>query len=251
MINDRVKLAMEGDVRLDDLWQALQRLSALLSTLTAEVCPGAEITWVVEALDAGSATAICRGEADRVGDVARVVDAYARVAAAMALGDTRDYSERVSDCAAALVSVVGDRVLALTLGTLQGESTLVSPRLVPRPSGLTRALGQIEGTVTVLSQQGGCTFVLRDHLFDRPVLGILDPGQEELLRNAWNRRAVVSGVIAREPDSGRPVHIMGISDVQVIDLYQEEDMSRYVGILKDPSEEEKPENTIRRLRDAW
>lgn len=255
MANDSVTLRLEGDVRLDDLWRALQRLSDLLAALAAEVCPGSGVAWMVDALDAGSASVTVRGQAQRdddsgdgEADVARVVDALGRLGAALEAGDLGGRSQAVR-AAAALVAGIDRRVPALRLRTLAGEHILASATVEPRHASLTRALGSIEGTVESLSQRGAGSFVLRDAIFFRAVRCFLSPGQEDWVRDAWGKRVSVSGVIWREPENGRAIQITEISEIEEHALYEPSDLRTYAGILRESVLDEPPEDTIRRMRD--
>jgi hypothetical protein len=109
------------------------------------------------------------------------------------------------------------------------------------------AYGAIEGVVQTLTNRRELRFTLYDSLQDRAVVCHLHEGQEDLMRNAWGKRVIVQGFVTRDGLNGRPLQISRITDVIPVIAG---DYKKGRGALKSAADAEKPEDVIRRLRDA-
>jgi hypothetical protein len=120
MAMDTLTLVLSGEVLLDELTQGLTTLQGLIDALGREVASRAAIDWRVEDLAPGSARVCVRGIARREHDqpmVQRVVEAYAKVGAALESGRQVPYSSSVAIAAAGLVALIGDHIDSITLET--------------------------------------------------------------------------------------------------------------------------------------
>ncbi len=254
MAVDTVTLALSGDVSLDDFSLAVSRLKNLLAALAKEVAGGVAILWLVDALDTGSALTAYRGSLMNGGELAqleRVVRAYGEVGQTLERNGVIT-SRAVEKEARELLKVLqGGRVEALRFETPEIDA-VISATLEDRPrSTTTEAYGAIEGRIQTLSRRGGLRFTLYDTLNDRAVSCYLaEDFDQELMRNAWGRRAIVEGWVKRDATSGRPLTVRRVSNVVVLPetepgSYRE---ARAAVPLADPSL--LPELVIRRLRDA-
>ena len=130
MAVDIVTLELTGDVSLDDLSHAVWHLRGLLTELAREVAEDAEIVWIVEALESGSALAAVRGlpvNEQRMQDVEDVVRAYGKVGTAMQSGAHIGYSTAVTREAHALTSVLSGRIETIRFETPETEATVIAP----------------------------------------------------------------------------------------------------------------------------
>jgi hypothetical protein len=255
MAVDTVTLALSGDVALDDFALAISRLKNLLSALAKDVAQGASILWLVDALDTGSALTTYKGLPVNGGELAqveRVVRAYGEVGQALERNEVIAYSRTVDKEARQLLKVLqGGRVEALRFETAEIDAIIsAEPEGRPR-STVIEAYGAIEGRVQTLSRHGGLRFTLYDTLNNRAVsCYFAEDFDQELMRNAWGRRAIVEGWVKRDATSGRPLTIRRVSNVVVLPetepgSYRD---ARAAVPISDPRL--LPELVIRRLRDG-
>lgn len=250
MRNDTVTLELQGEVSLQDLARGIEHFNTLLAGLAAEVAADAQVEWLVDELQAGSAMATVLGQSDHPQAVTSIVAAYGQVGQAMQQHERIPFSERVSKPATQLVRMLGSRIRAVRLVTPEAEY-LVRAGMTPDEqwAGLRYSLGTVTGTVETLSSHGRLRFVLYDVHFGRAVTCYLTPGQEEMMRNLWRKKATISGEIGREPVRGRAVQIRKITGVVEAGRVPAGSYQAAAGMLKgvfDP----KPEDVIRRIRDA-
>ncbi len=259
MAVDTVTLELAGDVSLDDFTQAVGQLRALLTQLSNEVADGARITWLVDSLEAGSATTVCRGlptDGTRPAQIESVVRAFGRIGETLERGDHVPYSRAVAQETDALLALLNDRVPFLRFETPETDAT-VSVRPQPRqtPTLLARvapgAYGAIEGRVQTLSSRGGLRFTLYDSLYDRAVSCYLSEDfDQERLRGVWGRRAVVEGWVKRDPATGRPLTVRQVTDVVALTENNPGDYRQAGGAIQVPVGSPLPEQVIRRFRDG-
>ncbi|MBI5841947.1 MAG: hypothetical protein HZB19_17805 [Chloroflexi bacterium] len=70
------------------------------------------------------------------------------------------------------------------------------------------------------------------------------------MREAWGKRAVVSGKVGRQAESGRPVVIREVKSIEIIDKPEQGSYKHARGVLPWKQGDEKPEVTLRRMRNA-
>src|SRR6266545_4541583 len=98
MAVDTVTLELSGDVALDDFSLAISRLRNLLTALEKDVAAGADILWLVDALDTGSALTVYKGSTRNGGgpaEVEKVVRAYGDVGQVLERNGVLTYSPLV------------------------------------------------------------------------------------------------------------------------------------------------------------
>jgi hypothetical protein len=259
---ETVTLALTGErIDLADFALAVARLDSLVRALSADVASGVTIEWVIEDLHTSSAVATVRGVADdltNVVDVERVVHAYTRVGRALESGTRTGYSDRVDEAAYGLTALIDGRVEAIRLETAEDDTTITkafsAPLLTvasaPLPRPQSDALGAIEGRVQTLQSRGSLRFTLYDTLHDKAVSCYLTEGSADIMRDAWDRRAIVEGRVRRDPINGRPTTIRGITRVTVLEEANSSDYRRARGAVPMPLGALSAEAAVRRLRDA-
>lgn len=109
----------------------------------------------------------------------------------------------------------------------------------------------MEGQVSTLSDRRGLTFRLYDTGYARPVVCRLKPGQEGLMREAWHRRAVVEGLVGRDPITEAPERIRDVTDVVILREREPGSFRVAVGVLRGKTADLPAEDLIRRGRDVW
>jgi hypothetical protein len=255
MAVDTVTLELSGDVALDDFSLAISRLRNLLTALEKDVAAGADILWLVDALETGSALTVYKGSTRNGGgptEVEKVVRAYGEVGQVLERNGVLTYSPLVEREARGLLKVLQDgRIEAIRFETPEVDAIVSGlPEERKRPT-TTEAYGAIEGRVQTLSSRGGLRFTLYDTLNDRAVSCYLaEDFDQEQMRDVWGRRAIIEGWVKRDATRGRPLTIRRVSNVVVRPetepgTYRE---ARAAVPLSDSTL--LPELVIRRLRDA-
>ena len=112
------------------------------------------------------------------------------------------------------------------------------------------SIGAITGIVQTLSSRNSLMFNLYDALHNKRVACYMEEGQEELMREAWGRRVRVSGSVSRETDTGKPVAVRQILNVEILSEVAAGSYRQARGAVPWQSGFEKPEEAIRQMRDA-
>jgi len=115
---------------------------------------------------------------------------------------------------------------------------------------LVKSYGAIEGRIQTLTNRKGVRFTLFDTLHDKAVSCYLKEGQEELIREAWGKHAIIQGEITRESRSGRPVAIRDISIIKTTLDVRAGSYLKARGIVPIQNNEIFPEIILRKARDA-
>ncbi len=251
-MSDRIILVLSGEVTLDDFSIAISKLKGLVYALSKEVAMGAEIEWIIEELSTSDATTIVRGVGSEE-EVGSVVKAYEKVGKALQEQEEIPFSPAVIDEANGLVNILNERVRSIRFETDDMEALILSAPAyrVEEERVSVESYGAIEGRIHTLSSRRGLRFMLYDLLYDVRVACYLQPGQEqeEIMRDAWDKIAIVEGWVRRDPITGHPLTIRRISKVGTIEEGDRGDYKKARGILPlDP--ENMPEDVIRRLRDG-
>lgn len=233
---------------MEKLANAFARFHSVLRALEAE--ENVRVRWVLADLGYGSATATARAEpldedsAPRIPAMTeRFVDAARQVAAGASDGD-RPLLRVVRELAS-----VADEANAVTMETADDEVIFTAPVTTEPSTGprTLRSLGSVRGRVETLSHRKGLRFTLYELTNDRPVSCYLQPGDEDLMRDAWGRVADVTGVVTREAATGRPLAVRHVSDVQVV---MEGDSLGFLLARGAVGGTEPAERVLRRVRDA-
>ena len=244
MSGNTVTFALGGQVDIQKLAEGISALKRLIAALTGSD----EVTWVVDDLQSGSAVATLRGECDDPAIAERIVNDYADIGGRLQRRERLNYGRRV-DQAADAVKSLAQTVEFVRFETPDDDYTIYGNGQSKERS-LLKSIGSISGRIQTLSNRGGLRFNLYDVVHDRAVGCYLREGQEELMREAWGRRARVSGSITREQPSGRPLTIRQILSVEILEDFPPGSYRLAKGALPWSPGEKMPEEVIRQLRDA-
>ena len=244
MVRNTVTFALGGRIKIQELAEGINVFQRLIAALTHS----AGVAWVVEDLQPGSAVATLRGEADDPAKVERIVNDYDEIGGLLERHERLDYGRRVVQAANA-IRTLAEAVEYVRLETSDADYTIYGNGQA-RERSLTTAVGAITGRVQTLSNRGGLRFNLYDTVHDRAVGCYLVEGQEELMREAWGRRARVSGTISRELVTGRPAAIRQILSVEILEDVPPGSYRQARGVVPWNIGEKMPEDIIRQLRDA-
>ena len=242
-------LALSGDVPFDSFAKAMSSFNSLVSALGTEHDAGGDIQWFVDALEKSSALATIRGESTRPEKVEAVVDGYTQIATALeAKRPMPPYRARTLGYAQDIVSLLNEHITSVRFETAIEEHIVTSPPFVGvvpfRP-----AYGAIEGRVQTLTNRQSLRFTLFDSFHDRAVSCYVVEGYEEIMRESWDKRAVVEGLVTRDPSTGRPLAVRQVTHVRILPD-EEGDYRKARGAIPYVEAGPAPEQIIRRLRDG-
>ncbi|MCW5875423.1 MAG: hypothetical protein KIS85_00955 [Anaerolineales bacterium] len=250
MSKNTLTLGLEGKVSLGDYTNTLNEFAALVNELADEVAEGAQIQWTVEELYAGSASATFQGYHEQSVYVEKVITAYENVGVSIQNDLPFPYSPRIRRRVERMTDVLNGQITAIRFETEAKDSYITSkPEAGKKSPTIKYSIGSVKGIVQTLSSRGKLKFTIWDSIFDRAVSCYLKEGQEETMRGIWGKNAVVSGDIGRRPDTGIPIVIRNVIDVQLIPQYEPGSYREARGAISWEGEE-KPEEVIRRLRDG-
>jgi len=248
---DTLTFALEGDVTLESFSSVLSAFNALLGHLSKEVGGDAAIDWMVEELYAGSAVATFHGLYEDLKIVETVVDAYETVGDALANGYEIPYSEPVRRSVGNITSVLNGKITTIRFETPTREFIVSSKTMAGiKAPPMKYSLGTVKGIIQTLSMRKKLSFTLWDALFDRPVNCYLKEGEQERMRSAWGKRAVVSGRVGRQAETGRPIIVREVKAIHILEEMEPGRYRRARGVLPWKEGDEKPEDSLKRLRNA-
>lgn len=260
MSEKTVTLKLQGVVTVAALSRALQSFTALIRELSTDA-KARGMDWDVTGLEAGSAqVTACADLADRFTEQQAdlVVQAYLDIGRELAqrkrlLG----YRARVRRPALALADVAGAGIDAIVFETPDGDALVTREPTGENPTVEgdllafpTATLGAVSGRVQSLSSRGGLRFTIYDSMDDKAVSCYLDRDGEPLMIDVWGKVATVEGVVSRDPRTGRALAVRQISGVVAHDERQPDDYRVAKGAVIPLPGAAKPEDIIRRMRDA-
>ncbi len=251
MPKDTLTFALEGDVTLNNFAGALSEFNALLNNLSKEVGNNAAIDWMVEELYSGSAIATFHGFFEDMKVVETVVDAYEVVGDALANGSEMPFSDAVRRNAWNITNILNGQITSVRFETPARDFVISGKTLAgAKSTPMKYSLGTVKGMIQTVSMRKKLSFTIWDALFDKSVNCYLKEGDEERMRSVWGKRAVVSGKIGRQAETGRPIVIREVKDIRVLEEPEPGSYKRARGVLPWQKGDEKPEETLRRLRNA-
>ena len=217
------------------------------------LCGRAALEWIITNLDAGSATVTARGESPSPETVEHISQAYLNVGRALSERERVPYCRQVRNSADKLIGLLDGRISSIRFETVEADVIISGETVHEYVSvpALVTAYGAIEGVVQALSMRRGLRFTLYDTIFDKAVSCYLKEGRESIMRDAWGRRAIVEGTVARDSDTGRAVSARQVSGVEIT-RNPEPGSYRHARAVspRRPDDGLLPEDRIRRLRDA-
>ncbi len=251
MSKETITFALDGTVTLELFANALEKLNSLLQSLSKEVVNNASIEWNIEELIAGSASATFRGESKDTIAVERVVEAYESIGEALAYGAEIPFPEHIRRNALDITDIMNGKITSIRFETSDRDFVISSkPKSGEKTAPIKYSLGSVKGKIQTVSSRKRLSFIVWDSLYDRPVRCYLKEGEEELIRKAWGKLAIVSGKIGRQVETGRPIVIREVNSIRTIDEPEPGSYKKAKGIFPWKPGDEEPEILLRRLRDA-
>jgi hypothetical protein len=249
-----VTLVLGGDVTLPLFVDALTGLNDLLKVLSKEA--GADSAdWVIENLELGSTVAMIRGYDDDADIITQTTTALIENIAVVERGGALILDAPVARAARKLTSVLDGVVPFLSVSSGTEEVSIVSSdHKQGQQDERVKAFGSVTGVVRTLSRVRGLYFFIADETYGRIVPCRFAPhlgtNMADVMREIWDRRAVVEGIVIRDRRSGRPVSVSNVESVTLAPEQARGAFQRARGVLPVSDQVEAPEATIRRLRDA-
>jgi len=249
MPNNTMTLALGGDVPFDAFAQAMSSFNSLVQALGNEHAARGDVEWFVDALEKSSAIATIRGESRSQQKVESVVNGFSQIAKSLELNlPMPAYEDATIRHARSVVELLGDQITSVRFETAAEEHIVTTFRRVEAIQ-LRPAYGAIEGRVQTLTNRTSLRFTLYDSIHDRAVSCYVVEGHDEIMRESWGQRAIVEGLIARDPTTGRPTTVRNVTTVHIVS----EELGDYRdarGVVPVPKGSSSPEAVIRRLRDG-
>lgn len=246
MSQNTITFEMGGRIDIKQFNQGISACTRLILALTGKE----KVDWVVEDLQPGSATTTWRGEGAAPAVIEGIVRQYEKISKGLANEeDIPVDTKRQRKAVDAVVKVAGS-VEYVRLETPESSVIFCGNGAVPTKPATTIAVGAVTGKVQVLSSRGRLRFNLYDTVHDQAVSCYLRPGQEELMREAWGQRAIVSGQVTRDAATGRPIALRQISGVEILEDAAPGAYRAARGVVPWKPGDRLPEEVIRELRDA-
>ena len=245
MTKATITFELGGRVDVKRLEGGITVFRRLITSLTVNM----GVAWVVEDLQAGSAAITVRGEADDPAKVEQIVGEFGRIGKALEEHENLSHTNRVEKAANAVRNFAAS-VEYVRFGTPDADYMIYANGRTTSLPATTSALGAVAGRVQTLSNRAGLRFNLYDTVHDKAIGCYLTPGQEELMREAWGMRALVSGLVSRERATGRPIAIRQIGNVEILHDVAPGSYRQARGAVSWQEGDLLPEDTVRLLRDA-
>ena len=130
------------------------------------------------------------------------------------------------------------------------DDVVIRTDLNVRTPAPTKSLGSVTGRIQTISRRRSLKFTLYELRSDAAVQCYLSGNQQELMREAWGRLACVRGMLTRDFDSGRPLSVRRITDIQVMADLPANRFEQARGVSPWIPGDAPSEEIIRELRDA-
>lgn len=251
MAKDTVTLALSGEVHLDDFSVAIACFHRMIKGLTDQLAQDA-VEWTVESLEVGSAIATVKGISADDADVSKVVDGYESLAQALHRRDVvLQCSPPVSKAARELVGIINGRVSSIRFETDSFDVDVSSADGIVDVGSAEANYGAVRGRIQSISNRGRLRFTLYDDIDDHAIsCYLVDESEQEKLREAWGRFAIVEGIVRRNPVTGRPSTVRQVTAVTILDEGTSFDYRDAIGCAPALDDRVSPEAAIRRGRDG-
>jgi hypothetical protein len=252
MARDTVTIALNGEVTLADFARAMQEFLQLMKALGSEAARGVPIEWWIEELDVGSASATARGVSEIESGalaVEHVVAAYENVGRALQKGEPSGYSQAVQTPASAIIKLIDNRIRSIRFETDQIDAEVYAAITPAKPKISEMSYGAVQGRIQSISNRGRLRFTIYRTLDDRPVSCYLEPGSEDMMREAWGRLATVEGLVRRDPLTWQPTTVRQVRKVEILPESRTGSWREALGAAPSPPGSMLPEEAVRRIRD--
>ena len=248
MAFDELTLIIKGDISLEAFVQGIQVLQKLLGNVTQEISEKNSVAWGLGGLKGGSAEVTVRGVSDNREDVEKTIVAVESIATCLSEHRVIPYPDYIARQAARLTHLINGQIHEISIKIGEKETRLTERINIEDYKSRTYSYDAIRGTIDTLLRHDSLRFGLYDSLFGKAVTCYASSSQEEELRQAWGKTVVVSGLVGRNSNTGRPVDIRNIREITILEDVPPGSYENARGILN--LGDKSPEVIIRELRDT-
>ncbi len=247
---DTFSFKMNGVIQLKNFSKAMEDLFDLIDALSLDIGgKSTPITWLIEELDTGSAEVFVRGESPNKELVFSVINAYGIIGEHLQNRKSIPYSTKIQEKALKLSKNVVDNVDSIEMATVDHYGQFIEG--INTETDLYEVvLGAITGTIQTVSSRRSYSFTLFDSIYDKAVKCYFSEDQDQIMRDLWDKYVVIVGKIKRDRFTGRPIDIVNIYDIEIIDRGNLNNFKEARGVYKWRPGDKKAEETIREIRDA-
>lgn len=231
--NQVLTLAINGDITLDVFADSVRNFRMLIDGLAIEVAPGERVIWALETLESGSAVMGVRPLVDSPKIIISLVLAWAVIGRALQQDSEIPFGEGVRKPAIEIARLVERGAPSVVFQT-NDEDIPVASRYNPHANLIHKpkvSIGTLKGRIDTLGRRRGVRFTLYDTLFDKPIPCFLPEGREDMVRNFWGRKVIVSGRISRDGETGKPYAIRNITNIELANASEPGSWRNAVGVL--------------------
>jgi hypothetical protein len=250
MPSDQAAIKLDGVVPLKEFQIAVDSFTKLIEELTLEIVGRGIINWEISQLEHGSALFGVKAISHNLEATNRIIEAYDVVGESIANSRPIPFSDGVERAANELVGIINGHIKSVIFITENAERVITSAPIAPKPSKSLYSIGSIRGEIRTVTKNRGIYFSLYDSIFGRAVKCYAGSEYEDILREYWGKRAIVSGTVQRDPVTGRPEEIREIFDLRLDETTTVGDYRRVVGLLPSGPNDPPSEEIIRRIRNG-
>jgi len=246
-----ITLGLDGEVTIEDFNAAMRGLQTLVSDLTKELAPDAQIEWVISALSGGSASATLEAKPAEGDEQAayEVADAYGRVGMALERNEELPVAAAVRG-ANLIRRVIGSRILSASF-VGNGSGGVVRSTAGQKAGVLAHieSRGAVTGYLDTLEGHRGLKVVVYELTDGRAVKCHLSEEQTEEIRDLWKTAVTVEGLVRRDIATGRASSVSDVTAVIPHETTEPGAWRNLAGIAPRPEGAPSAEEAIRRARD--
>ncbi len=250
MSENRIKIAYEGQVSLEEFKSLISSFNNLVNSLSREVANANDIEWEIVDLEYGSTGVEIEGVHANTSKVREVVSAYDDVGNSLANGKTVKYSYNIKRQIDELTSPLNGRITAVQFKTAKGDFKIHGPDF-PRQTPAIRSnvvYGMVKGRVQTITTRNKLQITLFEHLSDKPVYCHLEPRMKSEILKHLDEVVLVSGRVERNPSTGMAKSVRDVTAIERAPNVESGSYKKTKGVL-DWIGDEPAEDLIRKMRD--
>lgn len=251
MAKNTVRLHLHGDVSINEFATAIKHFAGLMNELSEEIAGHIDIDWQIVELEAGSANIGLLGISEKTEEIEKIVAGFGIIGKALQSNSPIPYSSSVVQHAYGVVSIINGHVTSVSFA-IEGQTAEINEPIIEEDllEEKNYEFGTIIGIANSLLRNP-FRISIEDALFERAVHCYTPASYEEIMRDSWGKRVSVTGLIYRNPDTGRPERVKSVVDLTVLDDPGDplQSFAAVSGILPWSEDTEPPEIIIRRLRE--
>ncbi|MEX2162579.1 MAG: hypothetical protein WD751_11810 [Anaerolineales bacterium] len=249
MAKDTITFILHGDIPLELFSEAIERWSKLVDILSKEVGERTDIEWEIAKLKSSDPTVIVRGRSPDMPAVEKVVAAQGIVWRALEKKEPIPYSDAVSSRARAITGILNGKISHIEIKTDE-SSAIVEESFFDEGGTEEReySFGTVTGYVETITKHNKLRFTIYDLIFNRAVFCQFNDEQKKMVVSVWEKRVRIAGKIYRDTQTGRPIEIRDVTEIELLDDSPPGSFEAASGIIPWRKGDELPEEVIRRIR---